>query len=69
MKVRVTNVLSRVGEVRQKEIQHISSGYEFYLFQSDAIINLPSGISEVKFGDCILYGENEQVDIKAPGNH
>ena len=53
MKVRVTNVLSRVGEVSQKEIQHISSGYEFYLFQSDAIINLPNGISEVKFGDVI----------------
>ena len=67
MKVRVTNVLSNAGEVSPKEIQHTSSGYEFYLFQSDAIINLPSGISEVKYGDCILYGENDQVDIKASG--
>ncbi|MBL6827544.1 MAG: helix-turn-helix transcriptional regulator [Opitutales bacterium] len=67
MKVRVTNVLSNAGEVSPKEIQHISSGYEFYLFQSDAIINLPSEISEVKYGDCILYGENDQVDIKASG--
>ena len=67
MKVRITNVSSNAGELTPKAIKHKSSGYEFYLFQSDAIISLPSGISEVKYGDCILYGENDPVEIKASG--
>ena len=67
MKCRITKLSLNVGELTPKEIQHISNGYEFYLFQSDAIINLPSGISEVKYGDCILYGENDSVDLKASG--
>ena len=67
MKVRITNVSSNAGELTPKAIKHKSSGYEFYLFQSDAIISLPGGISEVKYGDCILYGENDSVEIKASG--
>ena len=67
MKVRITNVLPNAGELTPKAIKHNSSGYEFYLFQSDAIISLPGGISEVKHGDCILYGENDPVDIKSSG--
>ncbi|MBD36995.1 MAG: hypothetical protein CMI28_02825 [Opitutae bacterium] len=67
MKVRITNVSSNACELTPKAIKHKSSGYEFYLFQSDAIISLPGGISEVKYGDCILYGENDLVEIKASG--
>ena len=67
MKVRITNVSSNAGELTPKAIKHKSSGYEFYLFQSDAIISLPGGIFEVKYGDCILYGENDLVEIKASG--
>ena len=64
MKIRVTDVKFSF-ELGSNQSISISSSpcFSFYLFKSDALIKTTNGLNEAKYGDCILFFPEEEIDI------
>ena len=69
MKIRVTGITKNREANKSDTVKYVSKGYEFYLFKSEAIISLPNGVSEIKYGDCILFEDGNNIDIKTNSSH
>ena len=69
MKIRVTGIVKNPEANKSDTVKSVSKGYEFYLFKSEAIISLPNGVSEIKYGDCILFEDGNNIDIKSNSSH
>ena len=69
MKIRVTGIAKNSESNKSDTVKSVSKGYEFYLFKSEAIVSLPNGVSEIRYGDCILFEDGNNIDIPTVIRH
>ena len=64
MKIRLVDVSSSNTLPPEREISSVSPNFTFLLFKSDALVKNSEGLSEVNYGDCILFSPDQSISVK-----
>ena len=63
MKIRLINAKIALKITSERDLETSSQNFSFFLFKSDAIVKNSSGITEAKYGDCILCAPGDLISI------
>ena len=64
MKIRLVDVSSSNTLPPERELSSVSPNFTFLLFKSDALVKNSEGLSEVNYGDCILFSPDQSISVK-----
>ena len=63
MKIRLVDAKIALKIKSEDDLKTSSQNFSFFLFKSDALVKNSSGITEAKYGDCILYAPDDIISI------
>ena len=63
MKIRLIDAKIALKITSERDLETSSQNFSFFLFKSDAIVKNSSGITEAKYGDCILCAPGDLISI------
>ena len=68
MKIRLVDAKIALKIKSEDDLKASSQNFSFFLFKSDALVKNSSGITEAKYGDCILYAPDDIISISPVKN-